>query len=176
MKTTLLFLIAALTAAAGTITLTPSTASPLVGSTFTITLSVTGNTDEILGFGLDTSLSTAAISLQSLAIHPFFGADLGLQPTTQVSAFAFPGNADPTVTLVTFSFFANSVGSSVVRVISDLGDPNEGLFTLASATGSDLSQQLTINVQPTSAVPEPSTFGFVALAAGGLCWRARRRA
>lgn len=162
-----------LTLSAATISLVPSNATPSLGSTFTIDLVVTGNTDEILGFGLDTSLSTSAIVLQSSAINPFFGPDLGLQPDTQLSAIVFPGNTSSTVTLVTFSFLANSAGSSLFQVISDPNDLNEGLFTLASATGSDLSTGVTINVQ-NAQVPEPATFGLVALAAAGILIARRR--
>ncbi len=161
--TAVLWMVSGLTASAATILLTPSNASPEVGSVFTVSLEVTGNTGEILGFGFDSQVSTPAIIFQGLAIDPFFGSDLGLQPGTQVSAFAFPGATGSKFTLVTFSFLANSVGSSEFSVISDLSDPNEGLFDLNAPTATDLSRQIIINVQAVTDVPEPSTFGLAVL-------------
>ena len=54
---------------------------------------VTGNTDELLGFGLNYSVSTAAIGFQGFTINPFFGTDLGLG-IPQISAITFPGDLD----------------------------------------------------------------------------------
>ncbi len=169
----LLLTLAGVNAPAGVIALVPSNATPFVGDPLTINLIVTGNTDELLGFGLDHSVSTAAIAFQSFAIDPFFGADLGLQPDTLVSAFAFPGNTNSSVTLVSFTFLASSVGTSVFSVTSDLLDPNEGLFALDLAV-IDLDTQVTIDVLAAPGVPEPGTFGLGAGAAVGLFFAGRR--
>jgi hypothetical protein len=148
---------------ASSVSLTPSNANPNIGDPFTIGLVVSGNTGEILGFGLDYSVSTGAISFQGFTINPFFGADLGLGDP-QISAITFPGDTNPSVTLVTFSFLAKSAGPAVFGVNSDLGDPNEGLFLLSGATA-DLSRQVTISVQGV-ATPEPDTLTLTAFAAG----------
>jgi len=179
MKTYLLatcFLTATITSAsAGTIVLTNSSPNPYVGSTFTISLNVAGNliTDEIIGFGLNYSVNNGNILFQSFAINPLFGADLGLAPATLVAAVNFPGSTAPTVNLVDFTFLASSVGSSTFSVTSNPSvDLNQGLFVLGELNARTIAQQLQVDVQ---AVPEPSTFALVALAAGGM-WMARRRA
>lgn len=161
-----LFAIAALlcvslNVSAGVIALTPSNATPTVGDTFTVQLAVTGNTDEILGFGLDYSITGAAITLQGFTINPFFGADLGLT-NTQIAAITFPGDTSGTVNLVSFSFLAAAPGSATFSVSSILEDLNEGLFGLTDGQ-TDLSKQVTINVSDT---PEPAT--WLMLASGGL--------
>ena len=159
-----------LTASADTIVLTPSTLTPGVGSLFTINLSVTGNTDELLGFGFNQSISTAAFLLQTISINPFFGPDLGLG-NPQVSAFTFPGSTASTVNLVMFTFLAQQVGSGIFTVAADLTDPNQGLFFLNDPAGA-LDGYVTINVQP---VPEPALGGLVALALLGVLSVARFR-
>ncbi len=156
---------------ASVLTLVPSSATPMAGQTFTIDFQVTGNTDEILGFGLDYSVSTPSIVFQGFTIDPFFGADLGLGEP-QISAITFPGATAPSVSLVSFSFLASAVGPSVFQVTSDLNDPNQGLFLL-EGPAVDLGQQVTINVQ--SAVPEPGTFSLAGLVGGLFLIAVRRR-
>jgi hypothetical protein len=175
MKRITLFLAALLLGAfhlnASVLTLLPSSATPMVGQTFTIDFEVTGNTNEILGFGLDYSVSTPTIVFQGFTINPFFGPDLGLGEP-QISAITFPGATASTVSLVSFSFLANAPGSSVFQVTSNLNDPNQGLFLLDGPTA-DLGQRVQIDVQ--AAVPEPGNFSLAGLFGGLLLIAVRRR-
>jgi hypothetical protein len=163
-------LLAAFHLDASVLTLVPSSATPIAGQTFTIDFEVTGNTDEILGFGLDYSASTPSIVFQGFTINPFFGGDLGLGDP-QISAITFPGATASSVNLVSFSFLASAAGQSVFQVTSDLNDPNQGLFLL-NGPPVDLDQQVTIRVQ--SSVPEPGTLSLAGLAAGLFLVAVRR--
>ncbi len=127
-------------ASAGTISLVPSTANPFAGDTFTIDLKVTGNTDEILGFGLNYNVNNSNITVTGATPDSFFGADLGLDDPA-LSVFTFPGNTESTVTLATFTFTANTVGSALFSITNNLSDANQGLFTLASPGGAQPRNQ-----------------------------------
>jgi len=164
-------------ASAGTIILTNSNPNPYVGSTFNISLSVSGNTGEIIGFGLNFAANNPGITFQSFGVHPFF-TDISPLMGTAVSAIAFPGAITASVDLVTFTYLAQTVGNSIFSVTSDpLNNLDQGLFQLTvpgglpfSPTGT-IAQTLQVDVQ---AVPEPSTVGLAALAVGGM-WMGRRR-
>lgn len=155
-------------ASAGTVSLIPSSSAPPLSSVFTIDVIVNGNAGEIVGFGLDYTIGSPAITLQNIAINPFFGADLGL-PDTQVSAVTFPGSTDPTLSLVSFQFLVAQLGPISFSIHTDPLDPNEGLFYLDGSVGA-LDSEVSLN-----AVPEPSTFGLGALALGIMIAAARRR-
>ena len=73
------------------------------------------------------------------------------------------------MTLATFHFLVLQTGTIAFRLHSNLFDPNEELFFL-DGTVADLSSATTVNV-----VPEPGTLGLMALSAGILMARARRR-
>src|SRR5215472_7553480 len=171
---TLLLALAGLNASAGVISLKPSTPTPAVGDNFTVDLILSSNTDEILGFGFDYSVSSAAVGLAEVAVNPFFNDDstlFGGDP--RVVGDQFPGDTDSSFTLVSFTFHANSTGPAVFSIISDVrNDPNEGLFSLNGPIA-DLTSQLTINVVANTATPEPATFGIGAMALAGLFLAAR---
>jgi hypothetical protein len=179
MKTTLLATllmgVAGLNAAAGVISLNPSTLTPVVGQSFTIDLVLSSNVDTITGIGLNYSVSTAAIHSGSYTLNSGFDFDLS-DPSGNpaVQALADAPFSGATLTLASFSFVANSVGQSVFSVTTDLSDLNQGLFELVGAnftpTTLDLTSQITINV----VTPEPATFGIGALALAGLFLAARR--
>jgi len=170
----LLLALAGLNASAGVISLNPSTLTPGAGDTFTVDLVLSSNTDEIVAFGFDYSVSSTAISLTAATVNPFFNDDSALfSGDPQIVGDQFPGDTDSSFTLVSFSFLANSAGPAVFSITSDLqNDPNDGLFSLNSPTA-DLSSQVTIDV--TNVVtPEPATFGIGAMALAGLFLAARR--
>lgn len=146
--------------------LAPSTFMPTAGQSFFIDLQVSGNTDqtEYLGFGLNYLISTAGISLLSALPDASFGSDLGLG-NPLLSAVVFPGVTAGNFTLARFTFTANTVGPVTFSVSSDINDLNQGLFPLQGPSV-DLSAAVVIDVQPGSAVPEPSTF---AGSAAALC-------
>jgi hypothetical protein len=170
-----LLALAGLNASAGVISLNPSTLTPGVGDTFTVNLGLSSNTDEIIAFGFDYSVSSSAISLTGATVNPFFSDDSALfSGDPQIVGDQFPGDTDSSFTLVSFTFQANSAGPAVFRITSDvLGDANEGLFSLTSPAA-DLTSQVTINVTPGAVTPEPATFGIGAMAVAGLFLATRR--
>src|SRR5215831_2757017 len=166
---TLLLVLAGLNASAGVISLKPSTLTPGVGDNFTVDLVLSSNTDEILGFGFDYSVSSAAIGLKGITVNPFFNDDstlFGGDP--QVVGDQFPGDTGSSFTLVSFTFQANSTGPAVFHITSDVrNDPNEGLFSLNSPVA-DLTSQVTINVVANVVTPEPASLGIGAMGLTGL--------
>lgn len=162
----ILFATCASHAASLSFSLDPSTFSPTVGQSFSIDLRVSGNTDqtEYIGFGLNYLISNDKIALFAAVPDASFGSDLGLG-NPFLAAIAFPGVTSETFTLARFTVNAITVGSVTFSVTSDLSDLNQGLLPI-DGPSVNLSTSVTIDVQPGSAVPEPSTF---ALSAAALC-------
>lgn len=170
---TIFILASSFSAWAGTVQLIPSSTNIFAGDIFTVDLRVTGNTDEIFGYGFTYNLSNSNVQVTSLAPNAFFGPDFGfLTPGLSVYTPSFTGLTASTVTLGTFSFIAPSAGLSLLTVLSDLSDFNQGLFVLSSPGALALGATLSINVQD---VPEPAAFGFSAMALAALLAVGRRR-
>lgn len=160
----------AVTASAATITLTPSTLTPFAGTTFTIGVSVSGNTDEILGFGFNATTSDPSrASFVSASINPFF--DPAGAPV-DVSAAQFPGATSGTVDLAMLTFLAGpNAGPVMVGIQSLLSDPNQGLIYL-NLDNEDISSSITIGG---ITIPEPGSFTLMMLAsAAALAYAGRR--
>jgi hypothetical protein len=65
-----------------------------------------------------------------------------------VAGSAFPGlPGGDDIILARLNFEAVSAGTRLIGIVSDLGDPNEGLFTLLDPQ-IDLTSSVTINVVP----------------------------
>ena len=171
---TLLLALAGLNASAGVISLNPSTLTPGVGDSFIVDLVLSSNTDEIVAFGFDYSVSSPAITLTGATVNPFFNDDSAVfSGDPQIVGDQFPGDKDASLRLVTFTFQANSAGPAVFSIRSDLrNDPSDGLFSLNGSVA-DLTSQITINVTGV-VTPEPATFGIGAIALTSLFLAARR--
>jgi len=177
MKTFLSFvcLLGAASAPAATVVLTPSTLNPTTGSTFTVDVTLTGNPDEVVGFGFNSS-SGPLVSFQSATLNPFFSPFPG--PTgLDVAAFQFPGATTSTVSLATLRFLAGPAPGVVnVGITSDLSDPNQGLYFLDLALpplNVTSSVSVSISGVPVTGVPEPGTLVLLSTATAGL-WLLRR--
>lgn len=157
---------AGLPVSAATVVLTPSTLTPSAGSLFTVDVSVTGNTDEILGFGFNpTSSIPDRAAYQSAVNNPFFGPDLGLGDPA-IAGFTFPGSTGSTVPLVVLTFLAGpQTGAVTLGISTNLSDPNQGLFFLTDAT-LDITSGITVTVL--DAVPEPGSLSTMVLGGAGL--------
>jgi hypothetical protein len=146
--------------------LAPSTSAPTVGQVFSIDLRVSGNTTatQYLGFGLSYLFSNPGISL--ISASP--GVDFEVVPDQVAplfSAVSFPGVTAENFTLAQFSLTADAVGPVTFSVSSDPTDLAQGLLPFEGLIV-DLSAAVTIDVQPGSEIPEPSTF---AGSAAALC-------
>lgn len=174
---TILLLASSFSAWGGTVQLIPSSTNIFAGDIFTADLVVTGNTDEIFGYGFTYSLSNSNVQVSSLVPNAFFGSDFGfVTPGLSVYTSSLTGLTASTVTLATFTFIAPTAGLSLLTVAADLGDLNQGLFVLSVPGGLAntlaLGAILSLNVQD---VPEPATFGFSAMALAALLAVGRRR-
>jgi hypothetical protein len=163
------------------ISLTPSSPQIRVGDTFDIVVAVTDaqdgiySADEVIAFGLDVTISNAALVSRT-------GADVAIPPfTDDLSAFFAntdvagsvgfgSGITDPGFALAILHFVATGAGTLELGIFSDLGDPNEGLIYLAGPVR-DLTASTQITVQAAAQTPLPGT---LVLLAGGLPWLTRR--
>ena len=168
-------LVASGSAPAATVLLTPSTLNPTTGSTFTVDVTLTGNPDEVVAFGFNSS-SGPLVSFRSAALNSFFSPFPG--PTgLDVAGFQFPGATASTVALATLTFLAGSTPGVVsVGITSDLSDPNQGLYFLDLALPPlDLTSSVSVSIRGTG-VPEPGTFVLLSTAGAGLLLVRRRLA
>jgi hypothetical protein len=120
-----------------------------VGERFGVNIIYTGLSadDELLAFGFDVN-SPAGLSFLGANIGAPFSDDSLLLPDTDVAGSAFPGlPGGDDIILARLNFEAVSAGTRLIGIVSDLGDPNEGLFTLLDPQ-IDLTSSVTINVVP----------------------------
>lgn len=167
-------LLGAISAPAATVVLSPSTLNPTTGSAFTVDVTLTGNPDEVVGFGFNATSGPLA-SFQGATLNSFFSPFPG--PTgLDVAAFQFPGATASAVPLATLRFLAGPTPGVVnVGIMSNLSDPNQGLFFLDPALPTfDLTSSVSVSITGTT-VPEPGTFVLLttAAAAGLLLFRRR---
>ena len=173
----------ALPAGAATILLN-SPASPAVGSSFDVTVRLTGvfNThpgDALAAFGFNVAIgSPSRISYTGETIGALFTDVSGVfGPSPQVAGFATAGFlqtgdfVEP-LTLATLHFHANALGSSTIGITTNLTDPNQGLLYL-TAGADPLNASTSANV--TASIPEPDTTILAGLALTSLLLYRRHR-
>ncbi len=120
-----------------------------VGETFGVNIIYTGLSadDALLAFGFDVN-SPAGLTFIGANVDVPFSDDSLLLTDTDVAGSAFPGlSGGGDISLVRLNFEALSVGAHSVDIVSDLDDPNEGLFTLLGPQ-IDLSSSVEISVVP----------------------------
>lgn len=171
-----------LPAGAATILLnTPS--SPAVGSSFDVTVRLTGvftthPGDALAAFGFNVVIGNPSrVSYTGETIGALFTDVSGVfGPSPQVAGFATAGflqagDFTEPLTLATLHFRANALGLSTIGIATDLTDPNQGLLYL-TASADSLNASSSANV--TAAVPEPDTTIFVGLGLASLLLYRRR--
>lgn len=172
-----------LPAGAATITLdTP--ASTASGSSFDVTVQVTGVFDTHAGdalaaFGFDIVIGDpSSVSYTGETIGALFTDVSGVfGPSPQVAGVATAGFLEAVdftepLTLAILHFQAGAPGSSSIGITTDLDDPNQGLIYLtAGADPLDASTRVTVSE---AATPEPGTMILGGLALASL-WFCRRR-
>jgi hypothetical protein len=120
-----------------------------VGEVFGVNVTLTdlSSADALLAFGFDVE-SAAGLSFIGANLNTQFIDDSLLLPDTDVAGSAFPalpGGED--IHLATLSFQATSIGTHLLSLVSDLEDPNEGLFTLLDPQ-IDLTSSVKVNIVP----------------------------
>lgn len=157
-----------------------------VGETFTVDVVVDGVVapDEVFAFGFDIVPPAAFTEVAPPAVSAPFTDDSALFPATDVAGSVFPtGPNGDGIVLATLSFSCASAGVFGLSVVSDLLDPNEGLFTLFDRVDLDYAGDVTINANvpeeppPVEPVPAVSAWGLMLLGLllPGLAVFARRR-
>ena len=172
----------ALPAGAATILLnTPS--SPALGSSFDVTVRLTGvftthPGDALAAFGFNIVIGNPSrVSYTGETIGTFFTDVSGVfGASPQVAGFATAGflqagDFTEPLTLAILHFRANALGVSTIGIATDLTDPNQGLLYL-TASADPLNASSSANV--TAAVPEPQTTIFIGLGLASLLLNRRR--
>ena len=162
---------------------TPS--SPAPGSSFDVTVQLTGvfdthPGDALAAFGFDIVIGNpSSVSYTGETIGALFTDVSGaFGPAPQVAGFATAGflqagDFTEPLTLATLHFQAGAPGSSTVGISTNLNDSNQGLLYLtAGADPLDASTRVTVSE---TATPEPGTTILGGLALASLWFRRRHR-
>lgn len=131
-----------------------------VGQTFSINVIAedVALTDEVLAFGFDTIYSSSFTFIDA-AVGDGFYDDSNRFDDILVAGSAFPGiSGGSDILLSTLSFRPSLEGDFSLVIYSDLGSPDEGLFTL-DFPQVDISTLISIEVVPVP--PAISLFGSV---------------
>ena len=183
MKLSRLALAAAVLPARATTILLNTPSSPAPGSSFDVTVQLTGvfdthPGDALAAFGFDIVIgSPASVSYTGETIGALFTDASGLfGPSPEVAGFATAGflqagDFTEPLTLATLHFQAGAPGFSSIGITTDLEDPNQGLLYL-TAGADPLDASTTVTVAATT-TPEPGTAVFGGLALASL-WLYRR--
>jgi Cohesin domain len=159
----------ALRADAATITLSPATSAPSVGSTFSLDVVVSGletaSASSLGAFDLNVAYDPSKLTFSGATFGPLLGTlpgeafadvlpsagSINLAEVSLLSPAALDGLQPASFTVATLQFVATSATPSTVSVssglLSDAFARPIGIDSLGSAT-----------VSPTSAVPEPGAF------------------
>jgi len=148
--------------------LVPSSSTPAIGSSFSVQVAVSGLAGgEVTGFGFDV-VSTPGVAWTSALVNPIFDDESAIFP--DVAGSAFPGVMGDTLVLATLAFDALTLGVATLGIVSDLADPSEGLFVAGLSAALNLTQSVSVAIQP---IPEPE--GWLLLAAGLVALAGRMR-
>lgn len=140
-----------------------------VGSAFDINVIASGLevTDPVIGFGFDLDYDDSLFVYNGASVSSSFTDNSGAFEDTDVAGSVFPGVSGDDIFLASLSFTPQSAGDFSLGIVSDMYNPNQGLFTAYDKI--DMSGDVTVNATP---IP-----GAVWLFASGLAGLAgiRRR-
>jgi len=156
-----------------------STNTLFAGDLFDISVYIDDITDEVIAFGFNVTFAASEFQYNNATVASTFFDDSTHFPSTDVAGHVFPGPG-PTgdnILLAQLNFTSLIPGNFTLGIVSDLADPNEGLFQFSSATA-DLTKNVFIHVNDpgsSAPVPEPSTVILLAMGIGTLIGTGRRR-
>ena len=158
-----------------TVSLTLENPVIYVGMPFKVKVTVDGvvDCDEVTAFGFTVDFEPAAFTYDEATVDPAFeDVSLLLPPDGVAGLLPFPGPGPhgDNILLASLTFTPLDTGSFDLGIVSDLDDPNQGLFTLLYPQ-LDMSQSIAVNVNP---VPEPTTIALVSAGLAGLAALRRR--
>jgi len=154
--------------------LSPTQTTHAVGDTFTIDLSAQ-IPSPVIGWGLDLDFDHTILLLSNVVIGPSWFSTIGTEPN-DYGGLAFPSAiSGPDTLLAALTFTAIQPGSSSLTASFDSVNLNEGFALETGGFADVVFTDGVVDVQGTSAVPEPNTRLLLALALGVIGFIGRDR-
>ena len=122
--------------------------------------------DEVIAFGFDVNYSPSEFAFNEATVNSALFVDDSFKPgfeNTDVagSIDSPPGPMGDNILLASLSFTSLVAGDFSLGIVSDLSDPNQGLFALSGIW--DITNSI-----PVSSVPEPATILLLASGMAGI--------
>lgn len=135
-----------------------------VGTAFDIRVIASGLevTDPVIGFGFDLDYDDSVFVYNGASVNSSFIDNSGAFADTDVAGSVFPGISGDDIFLTSLSFTPQSAGDFSLGIVSDMDNPNQGLFTVYDKI--DMSGDVTVNATPIPGAVWLFASGLVGLA------------